>query len=314
MRILIVDDSAPTRRFIQRVAELTGLPFHFYAEASNGAEALDQMASDDFDLVLIDVNMPVMNGEEFLRALRAKPGYEHVPVVAISTDATVDRISRMRSLGANGYITKPFTPEALRDQLERVLRTGGHHIEEPASTAGGSVEELLRVSARHVLETMFFSSVEGELPPQSVDHGLSAWITFSGSISGRFALVLSPDAASNVANNFLGLTGAAVDATEEGQVVRELANMVCGRFLSRFAPDGHFDLGPGLALPGDSFVAFAQQLSGNEPAAQAAIRLDVGQANMILSLESGATCQFRQGMSVAGSGLGVTHSAERLSG
>jgi len=292
MRILIVDDSAPTRRFIHRVAELTGLPFHSFAEAGNGAEALDQLASDDFDLILIDINMPVMNGEEFLRALRATPGYEQIPVVAISTDATVDRISRMRSLGANGYITKPFTPEALRDQLERILRQGETPIEDPAVTASGSVEELLRSSATHVLETMFFSTVERELPPDQVDRGLSAWINFSGSISGRFAIVLSPEAASNVANNFLGLTGEAVNAEEEAQVVRELANMVCGRFLSRFAPAGHFDLGPGLALPGDSFVDFSRQLSGSYPAAQAAIQLDIGTANMILSLESGVTCEL----------------------
>jgi two-component system chemotaxis response regulator CheY len=272
------------------VAELTGLPFQSYAEAAHGAEALERIATDDFDLILIDINMPVMNGEEFLRRLRGLPGYETIPVVAISTDATVDRIARMRALGANGYITKPFTPEAQRDQLERVLKAGDTHIEDPADAADGSVHELLRASARQVLETMFFSTVESDLPPDSVDCGLSAWITFSGSISGRFALVLSAEAATNVANNFLGLTGEEVDAQQEGQVVRELANMVCGRFLSHFAPDGRFDLSAGMALPGDSFVAFAQQLSGAEPAAQAALQLDIGAINMILTLESGSAC------------------------
>jgi two-component system, chemotaxis family, chemotaxis protein CheY len=292
MRLLIVDDSTPTRRFIQRVAELTGLPFHSYSEAGNGAEALARLAADDFDLILIDVNMPVMNGEEFLTALRARPGYEQLPVVAISTDATVDRIARMRSLGANGYITKPFTPEALRDQLEHVLRQGGTRLEDPATASGGSVEELLRQSARHVLETMFFSNIEDSLPDDAVDSGLSAWITFSGSISGRFALVLSADAASNVSQNFLGLTGEAVTSLEEEQVVRELANMVCGHFLSRFEPGGHFDLSTGLALPGASFVDFARQLSGESTAARAALRLDTGAAAMILSLESGAVCRL----------------------
>lgn len=288
MRVLIVDDSAPTRRFIQRVAELTGLPFDSFAEAGHGAEALDRLAVEDFDLVLIDVNMPVMNGEEFLRALRARPGYETIPVVAISTDATVERIARMRALGANGYITKPFTPEALRDRLERVLQVGGYHLEGAASAAEGSVEDLLRASARQVLETMFFSTVEGDLPCDAVDRGLSAWIVFSGSLTGRFALVLSEEAAANVATNFLGLTGEALEAAQEGQVVRELANMVCGRFLSRFAPDGRFDLSGGMALPGESFVAFAQQLSGGGPTAQAAVRLDVGAANMILCWEPAA--------------------------
>ena len=292
MRILIVDDSVPTRRFIHRVAELTGLNFTHFEEAGNGVEALERLAANDFDLILIDINMPVMNGEQFLAAMRAQPGYEQIPVVAISTDATVDRIARMRALGANGYITKPFTPEALRDQLERVLNRGEGETPESPHESTGSVEDLLRSSAEQVLETMFVSSVEQALPAASLDGGLSAWISFSGSIAGRFAIVLSPEAAMNVSNNFLGLMGEEIGTTEQEQVVQELANMVCGRFLSRFEPNGHFDLGTGVSIPGGRFTEFATQLGGAAPVAQAALQLDVGAAKMILSMESGSACQL----------------------
>jgi two-component system, chemotaxis family, chemotaxis protein CheY len=292
MRILIVDDSVPTRRFIHRVVELTGLNFTHFEEAGNGVEALERLAGNDFELILIDINMPVMNGEEFLAAMRAMPGYEQIPVVAISTDATVERIARMRCLGANGYITKPFTPEALRDQLDKVLKRGEGDIVESPAAANGSVADLLRSCARQVLETMFFSTVEDDLEAPARDEGLSGWIGFSGSINGRFAIVLSSDAAMNVTNNFLGVTGESLGRTEQEQVVRELANMICGRFLSRFEPSGHFDLSTGMALPGGRFAEFAAQFGGATPAVQAALQLDVGTATMILSLESGANCQL----------------------
>jgi CheY-specific phosphatase CheX len=223
--------------------------------------------------------------------MRAMPGYEQIPVVAISTDATVERIARMRCLGANGYITKPFTPEALRDQLDKVLKRGEGDIVESPTATQGSVADLLRSCARQVLETMFFSTVENDLHAPVCDEGLSGWIGFSGSINGRFAIVLSPDAAMNVTNNFLGVTGEDLGRTEQEQVVRELANMICGRFLSRFEPTGHFDLSTGMAIPGGRFAEFAGQFGGSNPAVQTALQLDVGTATMILSLESGAACQ-----------------------
>jgi two-component system chemotaxis response regulator CheY len=65
--------------------------------------------------------MPVMNGEQFIVALRADEKLKTLPVVVVSTDATRHRIERMLELGAQGYITKPFQPEALREELERVL-------------------------------------------------------------------------------------------------------------------------------------------------------------------------------------------------
>jgi len=290
MRLLIVDDSAPTRRFIQRVAELTGLNFQGIDEAANGAEALERLAENDFDLILIDVNMPVMNGEQLLTHLRRQPGYETTPVIAVSTDATVGRITRMRALGANGYITKPFTPEALRDQVERVLRRGqGDAVESPDGRTG-SVEWLLRASAQQVLETMFFSAAAGDGAREPFDAGRSAWVHFDGSISGRFAIVLTPDAAANVAHNFLGLTGEQVGEPEQDQVLRELANMVCGRFLSHFEPAGRFDLGSPVSMPGHGFAALAACLNDQAPVAQAALTLDVGSASMILSLEGAAMC------------------------
>lgn len=119
--VLIVDDSPVMRSFIRRVLALSGFEVGEYVEAGNGEEALTQLAAHRVDVILTDINMPQMNGEELLRRLCADGVLKTTPTVVISTDATNDRIVRMIELGARGYMSKPFTPETLREELERVL-------------------------------------------------------------------------------------------------------------------------------------------------------------------------------------------------
>src|SRR5713226_6766826 len=119
--VLIVDDSPVMRSFIRRVMTLSGFEVRECFEASNGEEALAQLGQHRVDVILTDINMPTMNGEELLRRLGADAVLKSVPALVISTDATRGRILRMMSLGAEGYMTKPFSPESLREELERVL-------------------------------------------------------------------------------------------------------------------------------------------------------------------------------------------------
>ena len=119
--VLIVDDSPVMRTFIRRVMTLSGVEVRECFEASNGEEALIQLGEHRVDVILTDINMPKMNGEELLRRLETNERLRSVPTLVISTDATKARILKMLSLGAQGYMTKPFSPEALREELERVL-------------------------------------------------------------------------------------------------------------------------------------------------------------------------------------------------
>lgn len=119
--VLIVDDSPVMRSLIRRVMVLSGFEVGQCFEASDGVEALAQLKEHGVDVILTDINMPKMNGEELLRELEASGVLKSVPALVISTDATKDRILRMLSLGAEGYMSKPFSPEALREELERVL-------------------------------------------------------------------------------------------------------------------------------------------------------------------------------------------------
>jgi two-component system, chemotaxis family, chemotaxis protein CheY len=120
-RVLIVDDSPAMRAFVRRVMEVSGFELASCFEAGHGGEALDILRCEWVDLVLTDINMPGMDGEEFLRQLEADELLRALPVVVISTDATANRIQKMLALGARGYVTKPFSPETLRMELERTL-------------------------------------------------------------------------------------------------------------------------------------------------------------------------------------------------
>jgi two-component system, chemotaxis family, chemotaxis protein CheY len=120
-RVLIVDDSPAMRTFIRRIIVLSGMDDAEFLEAADGGAALNLMRAQRVDVVLTDINMPSMDGEELMRRLDADGRLKSVPVLVVSTDGTESRMQRMLSLGARGYVKKPFMPETLRQALEGVL-------------------------------------------------------------------------------------------------------------------------------------------------------------------------------------------------
>ena len=121
LKVLIVDDSRAMRGMIRRVIAISGLEVSECLEAGDGLEALEVLGSNRVDVVLADINMPRMNGEELVQEMSKRGIIRSVSVIIISTDGTSLRRSRLTELGAAGYLTKPFVPEALRDEVERVL-------------------------------------------------------------------------------------------------------------------------------------------------------------------------------------------------
>ncbi len=119
--ILIVDDSPAMQTFVHRVLDLSGLEVGNCFQAENGEIALDVLRGNWIDIVLTDINMPVMDGEELVRQMSSNELFCNVPVVVVSTDNTEGRIRAMMKLGAKGYIKKPFVPETLRHEVEQVL-------------------------------------------------------------------------------------------------------------------------------------------------------------------------------------------------
>lgn len=111
---LVVDDSRVVRRIARRILESNG---YIVAEAEDGARALDACRQQMPDCVLLDWNMPVMNGIEFLRAIRAEFGPENPPVVFCTTETDMSFIEQAIEHGAQEYIMKPFDEEILIGKL-----------------------------------------------------------------------------------------------------------------------------------------------------------------------------------------------------
>ncbi len=115
INVLIVDDSSAIRKILRRVLAQTGLDIEDVYEAGDGAQALAQMAQFQVSLVLSDINMPTMDGLEFLSHLKDEG--RDVPVIMISTEGAQAKVLRAVELGARGYVRKPFTVEQIREKI-----------------------------------------------------------------------------------------------------------------------------------------------------------------------------------------------------
>ncbi len=115
-KILLVDDSRAVRMACKRLVTAVGLEAY---EAEHGEDALEKVRqTPDFDVVLLDWNMPVMDGLTFLKALRAEPLEKQPVVVMCTTENDMDRIVEAMQAGADEYIMKPFTEDIVREKLE----------------------------------------------------------------------------------------------------------------------------------------------------------------------------------------------------
>src|ERR671923_2651259 len=114
LNILVVDDSAVMRAMLIKTLRLSGLPLNDIHEASNGEEALRLLDQHWIDLALLDINMPIMTGEEMLARVRQNPETAALPVIVVSTEGSETRIAALRQQGAE-FVRKPFTPETLRE-------------------------------------------------------------------------------------------------------------------------------------------------------------------------------------------------------
>jgi two-component system chemotaxis response regulator CheY len=118
---LIVDDSSVMRKIVERSLRQAGIDLAQVLEAGNGAEALAAVREGAVDLILCDINMPVMDGLEFVQRLQSIENARRVPVVMITTEGSESRVVRALSAGARGYIRKPFTADQVREHVLPVL-------------------------------------------------------------------------------------------------------------------------------------------------------------------------------------------------
>lgn len=130
MKILIVDDDRTTRKILGLYLKSRG---YDVAYAENGLEAMEKLGIDNINLVMTDLNMPYMDGLELIKRIRSDPGYNHLPILMVTTEADEEEKEKAYSAGANGYLVKPVTADMVSDNIKKILaeifaKGGGYDV------------------------------------------------------------------------------------------------------------------------------------------------------------------------------------------
>ncbi len=160
MRALVIDDSRVIRGILARILQ----PLDFeVSEAGNGQEGLERLRRlGKPDLVLVDWNMPVMNGLEFVRAVRAEQSYAEMPLVMVTTETETNRVTEALDAGANEYIMKPFTQDMIVSKLDLLGIAHGSPAEQVPPKIALVIDDsrIVRLILRQKLEAFGFEVVE----------------------------------------------------------------------------------------------------------------------------------------------------------
>ncbi len=119
--ILVVDDSKAVLFMFEKIITLSGAPVGNISTALNGREALDMLEANPVDLIMTDINMPVMNGLELIENVKKNPGLSHIPIIVITTEGRDKYVEKAYRLGAVNYIKKPCQPEQLKQLILETL-------------------------------------------------------------------------------------------------------------------------------------------------------------------------------------------------
>lgn len=117
--ILIVDDSESIRELVGLTLEMAG---YAVSKGCDGVDALSLLDGRELDLIITDLNMPNMDGIQYLKEVRKKAGYSNIPVLVLTTESQQSKKEEAKTAGATGWIVKPFVPEKLLEIVKKVIR------------------------------------------------------------------------------------------------------------------------------------------------------------------------------------------------
>jgi len=217
--ILIVDDSSLTRKRIRRIIEMADIDVGQFIEADNGSNALKILEESDVDLVLTDLNMPEMSGDEMVLQMKNSDATKEIPVVVISTESKTSRIKDLLAEGVKDYLHKPFTPEEFKEMIQTLW-----------TKSETEAENLLPQALTQALETMAFLTVTPEdegmiIPTETV----TAEINFTGAKKGTIQIIAGTDFCNTLAENIAAIDNVSNQAALDA--LKELSNVTCGLFL-----------------------------------------------------------------------------------
>ena len=248
LNILIVDDSVTIRTVIAKAIGLSNAPVNEIQFASNGQEALNILNKSFVDLVLADINMPVMNGVEMVERMQSQDQLKKIPVVVVSTEGSSTRIDELKAKGVKAFIRKPFTPESIYKVILEATNAYGpetHQKAAPQIEVPKTEADRRRVigdvfeSVLQNLAFMFVEAVERETlgsmesPQDLPEKFIKASMTFTGSIQGRVNLMVPDELAKELASNIIGKEiDKNISQRHLNDALKEVLNVTCGNLLS----------------------------------------------------------------------------------
>ncbi len=243
VNVLVVDDSDVIRSMILKTLHLADVDVVSAYEAGNGREALSILEDNCVDVVIADINMPVMDGVELLKQIRASKQFHDLPVIVVSTEGAISRVSELAAAGVSAYVHKPFTPEKIRDVIDSV--TCGMSKVDVADVTPDLQTTFLDVLERFVLVDAAPAGAELPQPDPRDGELLEAHMTFAGRERGSMTLMAPYRLCREMAANALGLESADSRAGETAaDTLGEVLNMTCGLLVMTREPDRPTDLTP----------------------------------------------------------------------
>lgn len=269
MNVLVVDDSDIIRRMIMKTLSLSELPVGRTFEAGNGREALEVLSEHWIDVVIADLNMPVMDGMDLLREMRNSNELDSTPVIVVSTEGASTRLAMLDDLGVATFVRKPFTPEQIRDAVRSLAMVAD----------GGERNALVTHLGVTVMErfAMLFAEPLEPKPDSPGSQLLSCSLRFSGVVNGVLVTIAPVGLCEQMARAALG-TEEPIAEPEAADALGEFTNMLAGMLGTTIDPDLHTDLTPPIVVRAEP--SDWDRLSG-EPFSAA---LDVEGMPMLLNL------------------------------
>ena len=242
--ILVVDDSETVRSMVAKTLELAAVPMKQCFEAANGEEALGILSREKIDLALVDINMPVMDGNEMLHRMHSNPALKDVPVVLLTSEGRSKRVEELQSHGGYEYLRKPVTPEKIREVVTRLVgpRQPVESLAQLGEIACGVIQKLALVICDLVQKS--------ELPP--VEGPIwQARMRFEGLRKGELSLSVPEPICDVFAGNVMGIEPETEGAHRLAQdALGEVVSVTCGHLLTALVGEG-----PSFKLYGPEFQA-----------------------------------------------------------
>jgi two-component system, chemotaxis family, chemotaxis protein CheY len=243
--VLVVDDSGVTRSMVIKSLSIAKIPVRTCFEAADGREALEIMEDHWVDLVLADLNMPIMGGQELLKIMRGSRQLADVPVIVVTSENR-DPVQLTEWWTAAAYVRKPFTPEEIRAAFGALVPAGPEPPEQ---------DQLFQRFAS-ILESVTYMSAEalpaGQRPSAPGDF-FRARLSFSGGALGVLSLTVPRLLAAQMAANALGIEpDDPVALNHDADMVGELLNIACGHVLDVIAEGKDVQLEPPVIIRHDA--------------------------------------------------------------